>query len=162
MESPLLVHCSAGIGRTGTVIAIDHAMRAIDVGEKVDILKIISEVCATGGSEAACPKSVRGAHDLGIRFFRSFLVCQLREDRMAMVQHVIQYKYVYQAAIAYSKQVAEEKDEEGGSSQPWWNMLLHGSQPLAADAFINPCRSAAANRGAGLRLGALARCSAEV
>lgn len=30
-QSPALVHCSAGIGRTGTLISIDHAMHALQV-----------------------------------------------------------------------------------------------------------------------------------
>eukprot|EP00045_Choanoeca_perplexa_P011670 m.124665 g.124665 ORF g.124665 m.124665 type:complete len:1025 (-) comp15716_c0_seq1:30-3104(-) len=67
-ESPCMVHCSAGIGRTGTVIVLDHAMRALEVGDNVDLLAIIREC---------------------------------REDRMALVQHVVQYRYLYQATCDY-------------------------------------------------------------
>jgi tyrosine-protein phosphatase non-receptor type 12/18/22 len=56
-SSSLLVHCSAGVGRTGTFIVIDHVMNAIKERRNVDIIQIIEEI---------------------------------REDRMALVQHVAQ------------------------------------------------------------------------
>lgn len=39
--SPLLVHCSAGIGRTGCFIVIDQAFRLIEAKQKVDILQLV-------------------------------------------------------------------------------------------------------------------------
>jgi len=69
-QPPLLVHCSAGVGRTGTIIAIDHVMNAIWRADKVDLNKIIKSV---------------------------------REDRMALVQHTVQYKFAYQAVINFAE-----------------------------------------------------------
>ena len=43
-EAPLLVHCSAGIGRTGTFITIDHAMDAIKSQSKVDMNDIVLHI----------------------------------------------------------------------------------------------------------------------
>ena len=56
------VHCSAGVGRTGTFIVIDHVMDAIKQGNRVDLVELINHI---------------------------------REDRMTMVQHTVQYKYVH-------------------------------------------------------------------
>lgn len=39
--SPLLVHCSAGIGRTGCFVVIDQAFRLIEAGARVDINALI-------------------------------------------------------------------------------------------------------------------------
>lgn len=77
--SPLLVHCSAGVGRTGTFIVIDHVISAIARQQKVDIIDIVK---------------------------------RCREDRMAIVQHTIQYKFAYQACINYAESVLEKNDGE--------------------------------------------------
>uniref|UniRef100_A0AC34GEU5 Protein tyrosine phosphatase n=1 Tax=Panagrolaimus sp. ES5 TaxID=591445 RepID=A0AC34GEU5_9BILA len=39
-----LIHCSAGVGRTGTVMAIELALRAILEGKEVNILEIVKEI----------------------------------------------------------------------------------------------------------------------
>ena len=42
-DGPAVVHCSAGVGRTGTLIALDIGMQAMLQGEnKIDILRIVS------------------------------------------------------------------------------------------------------------------------
>uniref|UniRef100_A0A914P318 Uncharacterized protein n=1 Tax=Panagrolaimus davidi TaxID=227884 RepID=A0A914P318_9BILA len=42
--STCLIHCSAGVGRTDTVMAIDLALRAFLEGKDVNILEIIKEI----------------------------------------------------------------------------------------------------------------------
>jgi receptor-type tyrosine-protein phosphatase eta len=42
--SPLIVHCSAGIGRTGTFIAIDRIMFQLQQHETIDILATVADM----------------------------------------------------------------------------------------------------------------------
>ncbi|XP_021179369.2 receptor-type tyrosine-protein phosphatase O isoform X2 [Fundulus heteroclitus] len=43
-KDPIIVHCSAGVGRTGTFIALDRLMQHIREHEFVDILGMVSEM----------------------------------------------------------------------------------------------------------------------
>uniref|UniRef100_A0A8P0NP06 Receptor-type tyrosine-protein phosphatase eta n=1 Tax=Canis lupus familiaris TaxID=9615 RepID=A0A8P0NP06_CANLF len=43
-ESPILVHCSAGVGRTGTFIAIDRLIYQIEIENTVDVYGIVYDL----------------------------------------------------------------------------------------------------------------------
>ena len=43
-KAPILVHCSAGVGRTGTFIALYNLTRAIQKGRAISIYKIVHEM----------------------------------------------------------------------------------------------------------------------
>eukprot|EP01147_Barroeca_monosierra_P010372 gene10372-2505_t len=89
-DRPILVHCSAGVGRTGAIIAVDHCRHRLKTQGRVDPLQIID---------------------------------MIRQDRCALVQHPIQFKFVHAACTKYAEmhkhafiveevQVADESSDE--------------------------------------------------
>ena len=43
-KGPIIVHCSAGVGRTGTFIAVDMALEQAEKERKVDIAGIVCKL----------------------------------------------------------------------------------------------------------------------
>lgn len=70
LSNPRVVHCSAGVGRTGTFIALDHLLRELKSGNLLDIVD----------------DTVDTVFDT---------VNQLREQRMMMVYNDLQYQFIY-------------------------------------------------------------------
>lgn len=85
-NSPVLVHCSAGIGRTGSFIALfylfEQVSRYIDHG--------------------------MDAHEVGFSIFG--LIRNLREQRMGMVQTSVQYEMIYRLLAKYASLHFDEED----------------------------------------------------
>lgn len=69
-NNPIIVHCSAGVGRSGTFIALEHLLAEL---------------------ESASLTDVKDDDDLIYN-----TVKELREQRMMMVQSVAQYQFLYQ------------------------------------------------------------------
>ena len=71
-NSPRIVHCSAGVGRSGTFIALEHLLAQVDSGAL---------------------EEVEEGEDMVFD-----VVNRLREQRMTMVQSEAQYQFLYEVA----------------------------------------------------------------
>jgi len=120
-SNPRIVHCSAGVGRSGTFIALEHLMRELDAGvledwdEEGDAAaaakaetdgEILPDADGQNG-KAAAGGGVEDCHDMDEReesgvdgneaedlIFNT--VNALREQRRTMVQADSQYQFIYQ------------------------------------------------------------------
>lgn len=108
-HNPRIVHCSAGVGRSGTFIALEHLIRELDAG----VLEHYDERLATPPPLSAHSPSGSGTGNDGSSGGRSgnsspattkeeegedlifSVVNQLREQRGSMVQAEVQYLFIY-------------------------------------------------------------------
>ncbi|KAB8296199.1 hypothetical protein EYC80_008982 [Monilinia laxa] len=81
--TPRIIHCSAGVGRTGTFIALDHLLRELDMGHLDGLAKDKDPVYET--------------------------VKRLRDQRMLMVHKAAQYAMIY--SVLKEKWLEREKEK---------------------------------------------------
>ncbi|CCE66145.1 hypothetical protein TPHA_0O01780 [Tetrapisispora phaffii CBS 4417] len=88
--NPIIVHCSAGVGRSGTFIALDHMLHDTE-DFKIDAEQKMS----SGGQMVGSPLHPDKGYDHDLI---EQIVLQLRAQRLKMVQMSDQYKFIYHAA----------------------------------------------------------------
>jgi protein-tyrosine phosphatase len=108
-SNPRVVHCSAGVGRTGTFIALDHLLRGLRSGKL---------------TESASGDPVFDT------------VNYLREQRMMMVYNDVQYQFIYevlreQAQLLLGDDIDRQSEGSAASSAPSAEDESPGPEPEA-------------------------------
>ena len=82
-DGPRIVHCSAGVGRTGTFIALEHLIRELDCGALCDPVAVEGEVTPPKPPKSPRPDMIMCVVDT------------LRQQRKGMVQTEAQYRFIH-------------------------------------------------------------------
>jgi protein tyrosine phosphatase len=61
-DQPWVVHCSAGIGRTGSFIAVDHGLRQFETTGTVDVIDIVAKIRKDRGGMVQHPEQADFVH----------------------------------------------------------------------------------------------------
>ncbi|KAI0475233.1 protein-tyrosine phosphatase-like protein [Xylariaceae sp. FL0804] len=109
-ENPRIVHCSAGVGRSGTFMALEHLMREVDSGDVERLLE------SAGGASTDLVFDTVNA---------------LREQRKLMVQAEPQFVFIYQVL---RKQYMEKHGvEDDSGDEPAAKRLEIDHDPFTED-----------------------------
>lgn len=73
---PAVVHCSAGVGRTGTLLALDIGIQGILQGDsKIDVLRIVSTLRQDRPGMVQTKDQYRFVHQVCNNFYQSCCMC---------------------------------------------------------------------------------------
>ena len=147
--SPRIVHCSAGVGRTGTWIALDFLLRELQEGRLLeqgyfDSRPSNSQVQSpeqketwgrSGPQKATTPPG--NAPD-----FIHDTVDQLRTQRMMMVMNELQYAFIYEVLRdAFIEKYAEREVgavvTQSGAEEPSPKVARTDSQVMSQDGAVS-------------------------
>lgn len=110
-NGPRVVHCSAGVGRTGTFIALEHLVRELDVGAIYDPAPDMPQV-----SPMPMPDLVYDT------------VQDLRQQRKGMVQSEQQYRFLYQVLRKLWTDRNESNDDDEDETDGGVELTGSGSE----------------------------------
>ena len=130
----VLVHCSAGVGRTGCFIALYKMMEQIE--------SILERRRTMPGNNQAADENQK------INIFTT--VFELRSKRVEMVQSWVQYKYLYASVSEYARQIANDSQANDEDYVMDVNASRHNSQSDDAVGYVNASRyNSKSNAGSG-------------
>ena len=108
VQNPRIIHCSAGVGRSGTFITLDHLLKEIDSG------------AITQQQNASADGNADGNDTERDVVFDT--VNHLREQRVMMVQSEVQFMFVYEV-------LREQMEKKIGGMSGAVPTILVGGQP---------------------------------
>lgn len=120
---PIVVHCSAGVGRSGTFIALDHSLQHIKKSDLVDVLGIVYNMRrerVTGFFWRCSTHSIPTSLSISHQFVFHFLSC--RSVQVSMVQTRQQYICIYRCLLS----VLEGKEDDILSPREITNDAVEG------------------------------------
>lgn len=81
-KGPAVVHCSAGIGRTGTFIAIDHCIQEMEAHGQVEPLEVIERLRKARGGMVQHPQQYDFVHKACVEYARRRLHPLTLQERL--------------------------------------------------------------------------------